>query len=260
MSLTLPLFPLPTSGEVVCEEPLLTIDRQIGVNVVHPDGRVRFLPQSAVLHGCFAHALGPGVQDSKTIFTRMSYDEKSNTSVVHCAPLLSWPSIDYGAEPDDPHAHSQAAPSPVALTKSASVNRLLSRCPSPTHADPAPPRPPNRSTSSSSATRSPTTPSTRTRPRGARAAARAGSSARTGEGRPRTAPRGASAARGCSRSRRRAWRRRGRGRRRRRRTVTALRAHLGRSRGRPPPRRDPTRRTHRLNRTPRSTASRTTRH
>ncbi|BGP21182.1 drap deaminase [Rhodotorula toruloides] len=27
-------------SEIVCEEPLLTIDRQIGVNVVHPDGRV----------------------------------------------------------------------------------------------------------------------------------------------------------------------------------------------------------------------------
>jgi hypothetical protein len=26
---------------IVCEEPLLTLDRQIGVNVVHPDGRVR---------------------------------------------------------------------------------------------------------------------------------------------------------------------------------------------------------------------------
>ncbi|BGP36133.1 hypothetical protein JCM10449v2_000031 [Rhodotorula kratochvilovae] len=51
-------------GEVVCEEPLLTIDRQIGVNVVHPEGR-----------------------DSKTIFTRMSYDERSNTSVVHCRPI-----------------------------------------------------------------------------------------------------------------------------------------------------------------------------
>ncbi|BGP12169.1 hypothetical protein JCM10213v2_000080 [Rhodosporidiobolus nylandii] len=47
-------------GEIVCEEPLLTIDRQIGVNVVHPEGR-----------------------DSKTIFTRLSYDERSNTSVVH---------------------------------------------------------------------------------------------------------------------------------------------------------------------------------
>lgn len=26
--------------EVICEEPLLTIDKQIGVNVVHPEGRV----------------------------------------------------------------------------------------------------------------------------------------------------------------------------------------------------------------------------
>ncbi|GAA5827962.1 hypothetical protein JCM11251_005669 [Rhodosporidiobolus azoricus] len=51
-------------GEVICEQPLLTIDRQIGVNVVHPEGR-----------------------DSKTIFTRMSYDEHSNTSVVHCKPI-----------------------------------------------------------------------------------------------------------------------------------------------------------------------------
>ncbi|BGP04257.1 hypothetical protein JCM10049v2_000055 [Rhodotorula toruloides] len=51
-------------GEILCEEPLLTIDRQIGVNVVHPDGR-----------------------DSKTIFRRMSYDERSNTSVVHCRPI-----------------------------------------------------------------------------------------------------------------------------------------------------------------------------
>ena len=30
-------FPLV---EVTCEEPILTIDKQIGVNVVHPDGRV----------------------------------------------------------------------------------------------------------------------------------------------------------------------------------------------------------------------------
>lgn len=31
------------AGEVVCDEPLLTIDKQIGVNVVHADGRVSFL-------------------------------------------------------------------------------------------------------------------------------------------------------------------------------------------------------------------------
>ncbi|TKA56452.1 hypothetical protein B0A53_02023 [Rhodotorula sp. CCFEE 5036] len=52
------------SDEVVCEEPLLTIDRQIGVNVVHPEGR-----------------------ESKTIFKRLSYDARSNTSVVHCRPI-----------------------------------------------------------------------------------------------------------------------------------------------------------------------------
>ncbi|GAA6033732.1 hypothetical protein JCM8097_004403 [Rhodosporidiobolus ruineniae] len=51
-------------GEICCEEPLLTVDRQIGVNVVHPEGR-----------------------PSQTFFTRMSYDEKSNTSVVHCRPI-----------------------------------------------------------------------------------------------------------------------------------------------------------------------------
>jgi hypothetical protein len=27
-------------GDVTCEEPLLTIDRQIGLNVVHPEGKV----------------------------------------------------------------------------------------------------------------------------------------------------------------------------------------------------------------------------
>ncbi|GAA5974405.1 hypothetical protein JCM11641_005264 [Rhodosporidiobolus odoratus] len=50
--------------EVICEEKLLTIDRQIGVNVVHPEGR-----------------------ESKTIFNRLSYDQRSDTSVVHCKPI-----------------------------------------------------------------------------------------------------------------------------------------------------------------------------
>ena len=26
--------------EVVCEKPLLTVDRQMGLNIVHPDGKV----------------------------------------------------------------------------------------------------------------------------------------------------------------------------------------------------------------------------
>lgn len=37
--------------EVTCDAPLLTIDKQIGVNVVHPDGRVRYADQRLL---CFA--------------------------------------------------------------------------------------------------------------------------------------------------------------------------------------------------------------
>lgn len=40
----------------------MSIDRQIGVNIVHPEGRT-----------------------AKTIFTRMSYHAASNTSVIHCS-------------------------------------------------------------------------------------------------------------------------------------------------------------------------------
>jgi len=27
--------------EIVCEQPLLTVDRQMGLNIVHPDGKVQ---------------------------------------------------------------------------------------------------------------------------------------------------------------------------------------------------------------------------
>lgn len=30
--------------EVVCEQPLLTVDRQMGLNIVHPEGKVGPLP------------------------------------------------------------------------------------------------------------------------------------------------------------------------------------------------------------------------
>ncbi|OAV93034.1 hypothetical protein PTTG_02831 [Puccinia triticina 1-1 BBBD Race 1] len=50
--------------EITCEEPLLTIDRQIGLNVVHPEGK---------------HA--------KTIFKKLSYDPESDSSVIHCRPI-----------------------------------------------------------------------------------------------------------------------------------------------------------------------------
>ncbi|THV06660.1 pseudouridine synthase [Dendrothele bispora CBS 962.96] len=51
-------------GEVVCEEPLLTVDRQMGLNIVHPKGK---------------HA--------KTIFQRIRYDSNTDSSVVLCKPL-----------------------------------------------------------------------------------------------------------------------------------------------------------------------------
>ncbi|KAG0151842.1 hypothetical protein CROQUDRAFT_650381 [Cronartium quercuum f. sp. fusiforme G11] len=50
--------------EIVCEEPLLTIDRQVGLNVVHHEGK---------------HA--------KTHFKKMSYDSETDSSVVHCRPI-----------------------------------------------------------------------------------------------------------------------------------------------------------------------------
>lgn len=33
-------FILRYSEEVICEEPLLTVDRQMGLNIVHPEGKV----------------------------------------------------------------------------------------------------------------------------------------------------------------------------------------------------------------------------
>ncbi|KAF8633370.1 hypothetical protein AX17_004541 [Amanita inopinata Kibby_2008] len=50
--------------EIVCEEPLLTIDRQMGLNIVHPEGK-----------------------PAKTIFNRLHYNVASDSSVVRCRPL-----------------------------------------------------------------------------------------------------------------------------------------------------------------------------
>ncbi|KAI8458416.1 pseudouridine synthase [Phakopsora pachyrhizi] len=50
--------------EVICEEPLLTIDRQVGLNVVHPEGK---------------HA--------RTVFKKLNYDPLTNSSVVQCKPI-----------------------------------------------------------------------------------------------------------------------------------------------------------------------------
>ncbi|KZT06240.1 pseudouridine synthase [Laetiporus sulphureus 93-53] len=50
--------------EIICEEPLLTVDRQMGLNIVHPEGK-----------------------PAKTTFKRLHYDVNTNTSVVHCRPF-----------------------------------------------------------------------------------------------------------------------------------------------------------------------------
>lgn len=50
--------------EVICEQPMLTVDRQMGLNIVHPAGK-----------------------PAKTIFSRLFYDECTDTSVLHCQPV-----------------------------------------------------------------------------------------------------------------------------------------------------------------------------
>ncbi|ESK87850.1 drap deaminase [Moniliophthora roreri MCA 2997] len=51
-------------GEIVCEEPLLTVDRQMGLNIVHPEGK-----------------------PAETLFQLIRYDPNTDTSVVHCKPM-----------------------------------------------------------------------------------------------------------------------------------------------------------------------------
>ncbi|KAF9222417.1 pseudouridine synthase [Gyrodon lividus] len=50
--------------EVVCEQPLLTVDRQMGLNIVHPEGK-----------------------PAKTVFNRLHHDANTNTSVLRCRPF-----------------------------------------------------------------------------------------------------------------------------------------------------------------------------
>ncbi|KAH8830423.1 pseudouridine synthase [Flagelloscypha sp. PMI_526] len=50
-------------GDIVCSQPLITVDRQVGLNIVHPHGK---------------HAV--------TVFTKMRYDPETDTSIVHCKP------------------------------------------------------------------------------------------------------------------------------------------------------------------------------
>ena len=64
--------------EVICEEPLLTVDRQMGLNIVHPEGKVcaHFISLTISSH-VFR-------QPAKTIFKRIRYDANTDTSVLQC--------------------------------------------------------------------------------------------------------------------------------------------------------------------------------
>ncbi|EIN04209.1 pseudouridine synthase [Punctularia strigosozonata HHB-11173 SS5] len=53
-----------SSGEITCEEPLATVNRQSGLVIVHPEGK-----------------------PAKTVFARQHYDPSTNTSVLLCRPF-----------------------------------------------------------------------------------------------------------------------------------------------------------------------------
>lgn len=67
--------------EVVVDQPLLTVDRQMGLNIVHPEGKVRinhvFWVDRTPTCRSFA-------KPAKTVFRRLHYDRSTNTSVLHC--------------------------------------------------------------------------------------------------------------------------------------------------------------------------------
>jgi hypothetical protein len=56
---------LTDSGDILVDQPLISVDRQMGLVIVAPEGK-----------------------PAETIFTRMSYDEKRDQSVVHCESFL----------------------------------------------------------------------------------------------------------------------------------------------------------------------------
>lgn len=68
------------SKEVICEQPLLTVDKQMGLNIVHPEGKVTLFSSSNRL-------VDLDSQPAKTAFNRLFYDSTTDTSVLHCERL-----------------------------------------------------------------------------------------------------------------------------------------------------------------------------
>ncbi|CAG7847163.1 Uncharacterized protein C18B11.02c [Serendipita indica DSM 11827] len=82
--------------EVVCEEPLLTIDRQMGLNIVHPEGK-----------------------PAKTAFNRIFYDPRTDTSVLHCRPFTGrCPKLGQGGIDTTPSSERAPPVPPPSLTPS----------------------------------------------------------------------------------------------------------------------------------------------
>ena len=68
--------------EIVCEKPLLTVDRQMGLNIVHPDGKVPYENLSLITPDQTTYCIF--WKTAKTIFNLIRYDENTDSSVVRC--------------------------------------------------------------------------------------------------------------------------------------------------------------------------------
>lgn len=69
--------------EVEVDQPLLTVDRQMGLNIVHPEGKVsvNHVPCNPVDRTPTCRSLA---KPAKTVFRRLHYDRSTKTSVLHC--------------------------------------------------------------------------------------------------------------------------------------------------------------------------------
>jgi tRNA pseudouridine synthase 9 len=71
------------SNEVTCEKPLLTVDKQMGLNIVHPEGKVWIRAEFHIQ----AHY---SIQPAKTVFNKLFYDPVTDTSVLHCEHAIAY--------------------------------------------------------------------------------------------------------------------------------------------------------------------------
>lgn len=67
-------------GEIVVDQPLLTVDRQMGLVIVTPEGKVC---RARLVRCVLAHSF----QEAKTVFEIMNYDKERDQSVVRCLSI-----------------------------------------------------------------------------------------------------------------------------------------------------------------------------